>query len=38
LLQWVDKAVESGFIAKSNSRIIIEPKEVDDVVAELKGY
>lgn len=38
LLQWVGKAVESGFIAKSNRRIMVEVKEADDVVAELKGY
>ncbi|KAF2108881.1 hypothetical protein BDV96DRAFT_586844 [Lophiotrema nucula] len=38
LLQWVDKAVESGFIAKSNRSIMVEAKEADDVVAELKGY
>lgn len=38
LLQWVNKAVDSGFIAEHNRSIIVEAKEAHDVVTELKRY
>jgi uncharacterized protein (TIGR00730 family) len=38
LLQWVGKAVESGFVAEHNRNIMIEAREADDVVAALKTY
>lgn len=38
LLQWVRKAVSSGFIAESNSRIMIEATEAGDVVEQLREY
>lgn len=38
LLQWVGKAVDSGFIARSNSGIMVEAKEAEEVVRRLKDY
>lgn len=38
LLHWVGEAVESGFIAKSNSQTLFEAKDADNVVEELKRY
>lgn len=38
LLQWVNKAVESGFIAQNNAGIMVEAKTADEVVHCLKNY
>lgn len=38
LLQWVGKAVESGFIAENNRRIMVEGKTAEEVVEMLRGY
>jgi len=38
LLQWVGKAVDSGFIARSNSGIMVEATDAGEVVKALKGY
>lgn len=38
LLQWVNKAVSSGFVAENNAGIIVEATNSPDVVAALKGY
>lgn len=38
LLQWVAKAVDSGFIADNNSSIMVEAKEADEVIRSLKDY
>ncbi|KAL1306600.1 hypothetical protein AAFC00_005284 [Neodothiora populina] len=38
LLQWVNKAVSSGFIAENNSGIIVEAKTSTDVVKALQTY
>lgn len=38
LLQWVNKAVSSGFIAENNANIMVEAKRADDVISGLKGY
>ena len=38
LLQWVHKAVESGFIADNNAGIMVEAKNAKDVVDRLGNY
>lgn len=38
LLQWVNKAVSSGFIAENNKNIIVEAKTSADVIDALKHY
>jgi uncharacterized protein (TIGR00730 family) len=38
LLQWVRKAVESGFIATSNQGIMVEAKDAVEVVESLRDY
>ncbi|KAF1814642.1 hypothetical protein P152DRAFT_393567 [Eremomyces bilateralis CBS 781.70] len=38
LIMWVNKAVDSGFIAGNNAGIIVEAKEADDVVRCLRDY
>lgn len=38
LMQWVRKAVGSGFISESNEGIMVEAKEAKDVIDCLKGY
>lgn len=38
LLQWVNTAVQSGFISQSNSSIMAEARTAEDVVQALKSY
>ncbi|KAK4550564.1 hypothetical protein LTR36_000143 [Oleoguttula mirabilis] len=38
LLQWVGKAVDSGFIAKNNAGIMVEAKSAGQVVERLNDY
>lgn len=38
LIQWVGKAVEAGFVGEGNRGIIVEAKQVDDVVRSLRDY
>lgn len=38
LMQWVKKAVESGFISTSNEGIMVEAKEANEVIDCLRGY
>jgi predicted Rossmann-fold nucleotide-binding protein len=38
LLQWVRKAVSSGFISESNEGIMVEAKDANEVIACLRGY
>ena len=38
LLQWVNKAVESGFVSEGNRGIIAEGKSAEEVVERLKDY
>lgn len=38
LLQWVRKAVESGFIAQNNSGIMAEATSAEEVVEQLRDY
>ena len=38
LLQWVNKAVESGFIAQGNAGIMVEAKTAEDVIDRLRDY
>lgn len=38
LLQWVNKATESGFISESNSSILVEAKTAEEAVDRLKNY
>ena len=38
LLQWVNKAVESGFIAKNNQGIMVEARSAEEVVERLGDY
>lgn len=38
LMQWVRKAVGSGFISESNEGIMVEAREAGEVVECLKGY
>ena len=38
LLQWVDKAVDSGFVSQSNGNIMVEAKTAEEVVEKLRQY
>lgn len=38
LLQWVNKAVETGFVSESNRGIIAEGKTAEEVVERLRDY
>lgn len=38
LLQWVKKAVETGFVGEKNRGIMVEAKEAEEVVKALRGY
>jgi predicted Rossmann-fold nucleotide-binding protein len=38
LLEWINKAVESGFIRPANAGLIVEAKTVDEVVEKLESY
>ena len=38
VLEWVNRAVEAGFIGKGNGGIIVEAKEADEAVRALKEY
>ena len=38
LLQWVHKAVESGFIAQNNAGIMVEARSAEQVVERLSNY
>jgi uncharacterized protein (TIGR00730 family) len=38
LLQWVRKAVSSGFISESNEGIMVEAKDANEVIDCLRGY
>lgn len=38
LLAWVKKAVESGFVSRSNENIMVEAKTPEEVVAALGSY
>ncbi|KAF2722096.1 lysine decarboxylase-like protein-like protein [Polychaeton citri CBS 116435] len=38
LIQWVNKAVDSGFIAGKNKGILVESTTAEDVVEQLKTY
>ncbi|KXL50303.1 hypothetical protein M433DRAFT_61400 [Acidomyces richmondensis BFW] len=38
LLQWVHKAVDSGFVKKENAGIMVEAQTAEEVVARLKDY
>lgn len=38
LLQWVNKAVDSGFIAQNNSGIMVEAKTAEQVAERLRDY
>lgn len=38
LLQWVDKAIESGFVSEGNRGIIAEGKSAEEVVERLRDY
>ncbi|KAF2767524.1 lysine decarboxylase-like protein-like protein [Teratosphaeria nubilosa] len=38
LLQWVVKAVDSGFIKENNSRIMVEAGSAEEVLERLRGY
>jgi hypothetical protein len=38
LLQWVKKAVESGFVTEPNRGIMVEAKTSEEVVEQLKNY
>jgi predicted Rossmann-fold nucleotide-binding protein len=38
ILEWIEKAVEGGFIKPANASIIVEAKNVEDVVEKLQGY
>lgn len=38
LLQWVGKAVDSGFIAQNNAGVMVEAKSAEQVVERLNDY
>ncbi|GAB7365337.1 hypothetical protein MBLNU230_g6417t1 [Neophaeotheca triangularis] len=38
LMQWVRKAVDSGFVGEKNRGIMVEATEAEDVIKALKGY
>ena len=38
LLQWVDNAVSSGFVAESNAGIMVEARTSEEVVERLRNY
>lgn len=38
LLQWVKKAVGSGFVAEGNATIMAEATTAEDVMAKLANY
>jgi uncharacterized protein (TIGR00730 family) len=38
LIQWMNKAVESGFVSEKNRHIIVEATTAEEVVSKLKDY
>ena len=38
LLEWVRRAVAEGFVAESNKGIMVEAREVEEVISALTGY
>jgi Possible lysine decarboxylase len=38
ILDWINKAVESGFIKPGNANIVVEAKSVDEIPEKLGGY
>jgi predicted Rossmann-fold nucleotide-binding protein len=38
LLDWVDKAVEEGFISRENRQIVAEAKSVSEIEEIIKTY
>ncbi|OQN98219.1 hypothetical protein B0A48_15495 [Cryoendolithus antarcticus] len=38
LLEWVRKAVETGFVGEGNKGIMVEAKTAEEVVEKLRGY
>jgi len=38
LLEWIHKAVKEGFIRPANANIVVEAKEVEEVVDKLTKY
>ncbi|WEW61968.1 hypothetical protein PRK78_007468 [Emydomyces testavorans] len=38
IMDWVERAVEDGFVSEANSKILVECRDVEGVLGALRGY
>jgi predicted Rossmann-fold nucleotide-binding protein len=38
LLEWINTAVKFGFIRPANAKIVVEARDVNEVLEKLEGY